>query len=323
MNNAEAATEPESRPLRPRIPAPYRCAVCLTFDTDMANGYSPPDNPGCHGRTAPFVAEKMRRLMDTAEDFGVRVQWFKIANGLEEGNDWSVYLEALERGHRVDSHTYNHLNLAYTDPVELDADLHRANELLTKRLGIEPVVLRGPGGYPAGDLPAANRRVIQSHGFRYVSGEFNAHIDCARDEDVLDDPLRHPPHRFAAGLVEIPIHGWTDRAFFDSKSKRPEALRQWRAEYAHKAVPNDWGCPWTEPDTMQRFLDLHKRTFDVVYEKRMLYNICCHPYSLYLHDREHVFLHEFLTYIQSKAEPVWVGPLRDFVLEAFKGEEQQ
>jgi len=304
-----------------RIPSPYRCAVCLTFDTDMAGGYSPPEQPFCHGRTAPFVADSMRRLMDAAEQFDVRLHFFKIANGLEQGNDWSVYREALERGHDIDSHTYSHLNLAYTaDPGELDADLRRANVLLKDSLDIDPVVLRGPGGYLAGKLPPANRQVILKNGFRYVSGEFNAHAECAQDTDIAQDALRHPPFRYADGLVEIPIHGWTDRAFFDSMSSRRAALEHWRAKYAHKPVPDGWTCPWTEPDAMARFIDLHKTAFDAVYKNQMLYNLTCHPYSLYLHDRENVFLREFITHIHSKPEPVWIGTLRDAARDLLTGD---
>jgi len=34
-----------------------------------------------HGRTAPFVADTMRRMMEVAEAFGVRLHWFKICRG--------------------------------------------------------------------------------------------------------------------------------------------------------------------------------------------------------------------------------------------------
>jgi len=298
-----------------RIPSPCRCAVCLTFDTDMARGYSPPDQPFCHGRTAAFVADSMRRLMDTAEQFDVRLHFFKIANGLEQGNDWSVYQEALERGHDIDSHTYSHMNLAYTaDPAELDADLRRANALLKDRLGIDPFVLRDPGGYLDRELPEANRRVILDNGFQYVSGEFNAWADCSEHlERIVDDPLRHPPFRYDDGLVEIPVHGWSDRSFFDGLSPRKEALYEWRESFGHKPVPDDWVCPWTDSDAMDRFIEAHKNAFDSAYENGVLYDLACHPYSLYLHDRDSRFLHEFITYIRSKPEPVWIGTLRDLV----------
>src|SRR5947209_7744559 len=63
-------TDPGTELVEVQIPKPFRGAVALTYDTDMCHGYSPVHNPGCHGRTAPFVAEYMRRLMDTAEQFG-------------------------------------------------------------------------------------------------------------------------------------------------------------------------------------------------------------------------------------------------------------
>ncbi len=306
----------ENRIISINLPSQYCCGVSFTFDTDMANGYSPVDSPGCHGRTARFVADTMRRLMDVAEEFGVRLHFFKIANGLEEGCDWSVYIEALERGHQVDSHTYNHLNLAYTEPEKLEVDLRRANDLLRDRLGIEPMILRGPGGYPAGALGAENRKVILECGFKYVSGEFNANVDCGRDIFcAVYDPIRHRVYRYPDGLVEIPIHGWTDRSFFDGVyADKPEELYEWRKVWGHKPVPDDWRCPWTKEDAIYKFIEFHKRTFDVAYENRCFYNFCGHPYSFYLHDRDNIFLRTMFEYILSRSG-VWVGTLRDFVRE--------
>jgi peptidoglycan/xylan/chitin deacetylase (PgdA/CDA1 family) len=302
-----------SQPIRLRIPAPYRCAVAFTYDTDMAGGYAPPGE-GCHGRTAPFVADYMRRLMDAAERFDARLHFFKIANGLEEGRDYSVYQDALRRGHDVDCHTYNHLNLAYTPPEELDGDLRRANALLREKLGVEPTILRGPGGYPAGALGEDSRRVILANGFRYVSGEYNGGEYQATLEDSACDAGRHPPHRFPDGLVELPFHGFTDRTFFDQAACADEgAYQRWREQWGHRAVPPGWRCPWTAPDALARWIGLLKKCVDHAYEKRLLYVFCSHPYSHYLHDPENTVLPELLRHVRVKGEPVWVGTLRDVI----------
>jgi len=300
------------------LPPKHRCGVSFTFDTDMANGYSPPDAPGCHGRTADFVADKMRSIMEIAERFGIKIHFFKIANGLEDGCDFSVYREAIERGHHVDSHTYNHIALADTAPDELNKDLKKANELLKKKLAIEPVILRGPYGYNSGDLPEASRKVILENGFKFVSGEINCHFDSLRSaSDAINDPVHFPAHQYPEGLIEIPIHGYSDREFFDFAPPRPDELMKWRYEYGHKPVPDGWKCPWTDPNALDQFIAYARQTIDVAYENRKFCCLCCHPYSLYLHDRENRFLAEMMQHIQAKEEPVWIGTLRDAVRQLF------
>ncbi|MDP7628489.1 MAG: polysaccharide deacetylase family protein [SAR202 cluster bacterium] len=299
-----------------KIPKQYRCAVALTYDTDMAHGYSPLDNPGCHGRTAPFVADYMRRQMDDAERFDARLHFFKIVNGLEEGCDYSVYREALARGHDVDCHTYSHLNLAYTDPEELDVDLRRANLLLQEKLEVEPFVLRGPGGYPPGALGPDSRSVILRNGFSYVSGQGTGGMEYKDNpRDSAKDSGAHPPFRFLDGLVEIPFHGLTDRTFLDTLVADDDALTEFRKQYAHQPVPAGWRCTWTVPNALDRLISIQKSSVDYAYKHRLLLNFAQHPYSHYLHDPEHRYLTELLDHIRSKEEPIWVGTLRGVIRE--------
>ena len=307
---------PAADPLGLRLPPPYRCGIAFTFDTDMCHGYSPVDLPGCHGRVAPFLAGHMRRMMDVAEALDVRLHWFAIANGLENGLDWSVFAEALERGHDVDSHTYNHVNLSRTAPDELSADLRLSNIFLKRHLGIDPVVLRGPGGIPWGALGPASRRVILDAGFGYVSSElpssctphFRRHPDLA-----LEDPRRFPVHRYPEGLVEIPLHGWCDRGWFEDVVGDADALLRWRREGGHRPVPEGWRCPWTRAGALDGFIDFHKRMFDFAYEHRLFIDFVSHPYGFYLHDPESRFLHEIVAHLRARPEPVWTGTLRDAI----------
>ena len=312
---ADSNSETGSDLVAVKFPQPYRCGISFTFDTDMANGYSPPDNPGCHGRTAGFVSDKMQAIMDVAERFDVRLHWFKIANGLEDDCDYRVYAEALERGHDVDSHSYNHISLADSEPGVLNKDLCHANELLKKKLKVEPVILRGPYGYGRGKFPAANRKVVLDNGFKYVSGEFNGSFDTLRPpSEAINDSDDYPPHRYPDGLIEIPVHGYTDREFFDFSPTDPDEFLKWRHEFGHKPVPADWKCPWTEEDALDKFIEYHKKGIDVAYENRMFYCFCSHPYSFYLHDRDNRVLEEIISHIRSKDEAVWIGTLRDFAL---------
>lgn len=256
----------------------------------------------------------MRRMMAMAEQFGVRLHFFKIANGLEGDCDYSVYREMLERGHDVDCHTYNHVNLAHTDPTRLDMDLQLANALLKAKLGVEPVVIRGPGGYRLGTLGRASRLVILANGFRYVSGQYNGADYGDRLHDAATDTAANPPYRFDDGLVELPMHGLTDRGYFDQVvCADAGAYERWRQQYGHQPVPADWQCPWTAPDALDRWIAYLKMCIDFCYEHRRLYILCAHPYSHYLHDPDNTVLGELLSHLSSKPEPVWTGTLRDVI----------
>ena len=311
---------PADDPLSLRMPPPYRCGIAFTFDTDMCSGYSPADRFGCHGRTAPFLAEHIRRMMDVADARDIRLHWFVIANGLENGLDWSVFEEALRRGHDVDSHTYNHVNLATTPPEELASDLRLANIYLKRRLDVGPQVLRGPGGVPWGGLGPESRQVILDAGFSYVSSELPSSCTpqfVREPELALKDPLHFPVHRYPEGLIEIPLHGWCDRGWFDVVVGDAESLMRWRDASGHEPVPDGWRCPWTQPDALDGFIDFHKRMFDFAYEQRLFIDFVSHPYGFYLHDPESRFLREMMAHIRAKPEPVWIGTLRDAVRDLF------
>ena len=59
-----------------------------------------------HGRIMPPLRDYTLRLCTTAEDFGVQLHFFYVANGLEEP-DIGYLREILRRGHLIDNHTYS------------------------------------------------------------------------------------------------------------------------------------------------------------------------------------------------------------------------
>ncbi len=299
-------------PLPVTLPDGVRCALALSYDTDMAGGYAP--DGICHGRTEPFLADYMLRLCDTAESHGVRLHFFKIANGLEPDMDISHLEEILERGHSVDSHTYSHVPLITDDLELLEDELARTNRLLRERLAVTSTVLRGPGGYPEGlrGRPG-NQRIILDNGFRWVSGEFSAHLrDATWDEAVANSEV-DVPYAYDSGLIEIPIQTWTDRTFFDTTCLTDAAaLAAFKAELGHKPLPDGWtGAPWTEPDALDRWIEYNLAVVQYAYDNRLLSVICWHPYSHCVHDPENRMLPALLEWADSQSERVWVCTVRD------------
>jgi len=299
--------------LKVKLPSDVRCAVAITYDTDMAGGYAP--DGICHGRTAPFLMDYILRLCETAEDYDVRLQFFQIANGLELDEVVSHVKKVIRRGHTVDCHTYNHINLAQSSLNELENDLNLANRLFEKRLGFRSVILRGPGGYRHDYLKPENQQVILKNGYKWVSGEFDYDLLEQRDYAYsVSAPSRNLPFRYPTSLIEIPIQGWTDRTWFDSyKLKDPEAYANWRKAYGHRPVTKEWKCPWTKPEALKEWIKVNLACLDYAYEHRLLWVLCWHPYSHYIHDPSNHMLPAILEKASQKPERVWICTLRDVV----------
>lgn len=303
----------EIRPVEVNLPEGARCAVAITYDTDMAGGYAP--DGVCHGRTMPAIKQHILRLCDTAEDHCVRLHFFQIGNGLEATEDVGYLQEVLERGHDLDQHTYSHVPLVTDDLDLLDHELGRTNELFQQRLGHLSTVLRGPGGY-AGGLQGRpeNQRVILDHGFRWVSCEYNFRVSFDDYMATVPGPAQNRPYALPTGLVEVPIMSITDRNFFDSiMCVDPDAYREWRVARGHDPVPDGWQrAPWTRDDALDRWIEYNLAVAEYAYEHGLLWVLCWHPHSHYLHDPENRALPALLEWAEQR-EDVVVCTLRDAV----------
>jgi peptidoglycan/xylan/chitin deacetylase (PgdA/CDA1 family) len=294
--------------VRVSLPDGVRCAVALSYDLEMCAGYQP-DGVN-HGRILPEVQKYALDLCGVAEEFGTQLHFFHVGNGFDETFD--CLEEMLHRGHFVDNHTFTHLPLL-TDEVErLDEELAKVNALYEERLGWGSTVLRGPGGYQDGlDDRPENQEVILKNGFKWVSCRFDS-TDLKNREYVLASPAENVPYAYPSGLVEIPIHGYTDRSFFDNIfCVDRTAYNSWRSESGGTAVVEDWSAPWTSNGALDEWLVYNRQAIDYAYENRLLWVPTWHPTTHYYHDRENIGLRDLLSYAQSKDEKVWVCTVRD------------
>lgn len=298
--------------VRVELPDGARCAVALSYDLEMCAGYSP-DGVN-HGRIMKPAQDYAVRLCDSAERFEVQLQFFFVGNGFDV-SDVEYLKNIVRRGHIIDNHTYSHLRLTTPDVEKLDAELALTNRLLAERLDSASEVLRGPGGEPEGlNGREANQRAILKNGFRWVT----CHMDTTMGKDGLDHdaaaPSRLTPYAYPTGLIEIPIQGWMDRAYFDRfRCVDGEAYAEWRSEYGHKPVPEGWTCPWTDRAALDGWIDYNLAAFDFAYENGLLWVPTWHPYSHYLHDPENRALPALLEHARSKPRKVHLGTVRDAV----------
>lgn len=304
-----------------------QCWVGLSYDLEMCAGYSPTMTN--HGRIIPDLQKYTLQLCDIAEAFDVKLHFFYVANGLEH-TDTDYLYEILRRGHVIDSHTYDHLSLTYPDMVKLDQDLRRANDLLQDKLGVEPVVLRGPGGIINGlnHHPKA-QQIILKNGFRYVSSAYKDPLTNSdfqflkKDEShevnhaALSQAVQlttfEPPYRYESGLVELPLQGLTDRNWFDTHyCTNPQTFDEWRESAGHQPVAADWQAPWTAPGALEHWIDYNLAVFDRACSQKTLWMPVWHPYTHYLYDRENIALKSLLEYVTKKPD-ARVVTLRDVI----------
>ncbi len=122
---------PRSRWLGPnltRLPATveHRGHVALTFD----DGPDPETTP---------------RVLDLLAASGATASFFAIGRRADAHPE--LITETIQRGHRVENHTYHHAyTFAFRSPWALGRDIDRAQECLTRLSGQRPAYLRAPAG---------------------------------------------------------------------------------------------------------------------------------------------------------------------------------
>ncbi len=179
-----------------------------------------------------------------------------------------------------------------------------------------------------------NRRaaqdVVLNNGFQYVSSAYcdpithnefhfvgdDYHGGSSKTEPELIAKLTTfaPPYRDESGLIEIPMHGLSDRNWFDIHNcVKSDEFNKWRKMHGHQPVAADWHAPWTAPDALDHWIRYNLHSLDRAYDQRAVWAPVWHPYSHYLHDRHNEMLGTLLQYAAAKNEKVWICTLRDVI----------
>lgn len=170
------------------------------------------------------------RLLSLFEGLGIPVTLFAIGREVERFSMAAATLRTAHRkGHEIGNHSFAHdYAISRRDPEVIEADLSRAQEVLTRAVGAAPVGFRAPGYTLSPDL----YRAVERQGFAYGSSAFPAapywlakagvmgglQLLGRPSAAILDSPRvllapRHPyrpdpsqPYRRGAGkVVELPV----------------------------------------------------------------------------------------------------------------------
>lgn len=214
-----------------------RASLCITFDLEMSAHY--PSWGDTHWNfekgnlntpTKDYTVQAGERIRSA----GGKMHCFCVGRVLEQENiEW---LKAIAlAGHPIGNHTYDHVNVTATRPVDLQfrfqrspwllrgqtpADAIRENIRLTtaalkSRLGIDNVGFRTPGGFAQGLANHPEVRLwLRELGFTWISSLYPTHPmrsdgkrPTASDLEALlpilpkNQPFTYP----GDGLVELPM----------------------------------------------------------------------------------------------------------------------
>lgn len=101
-------------------------AISITFDD---------------GPNEPYTS----RILDILKAFNIKATFFLIGENVETFPD--TVRRALEEGHEIGSHTYNHNVLPLRSPEYIRDQIRKTNDLIERITGVRPKLFRAPHGW--------------------------------------------------------------------------------------------------------------------------------------------------------------------------------
>jgi peptidoglycan/xylan/chitin deacetylase (PgdA/CDA1 family) len=235
--------------------------VAITLDLEMARNFPTWDETRWDYEKGNLNDEMKAYALEAAKRVkaaGGVVHFFLVARALEQENvEWLKTL--IKEGHRIGSHTYDHVFLLAKTADEIQyrfkrcpwliagkkpLDVIRENVALAtaamkSRLGIEPAGIRAPGGFADGLKDRQDvQKMLLEQGFKWISAKYPAHKltepGKKPTQEHFDDIVRaqqtSQPFRYSTGLLEIPMSPASDIVSFRAQRwNRENFLRAIRA----------------------------------------------------------------------------------------------
>jgi peptidoglycan/xylan/chitin deacetylase (PgdA/CDA1 family) len=225
-----------------------KAQIAITLDLEMSAQY-PRDGMTewnyQKGNLDQATKEYAVGAAEVVKSYGGRLHFFCVGRVLEQANiDWLK--EIHQEGHPIGNHTYDHVNVHATDPVQTQFRFQRAPWLvagrtaaevirhnikmttvgLKERAGIDVNGFRTPGGfYNALDGREDVQAIMQDSGFTWVSSKYPKHLSGEVGkppgeevyQSIVDAQTHAQPYRYPSGLIEIPMSPISDVTGFRTK----------------------------------------------------------------------------------------------------------
>lgn len=288
--------------------------LSLSFDIEMCTNFPYWTSVWDHRKGAIDEDSKlyMGKMLDVADEFGVKFQFFLVGRALEDP-DIDYLKRMTAEGHAVDNHTYNHVFVKAQDiprlqPVYANApwraaglsaleciqrEIRQTSTAITEQLGVAPTGFRTPGGFNNGldDAPAV-QKILGDAGMQYASARYYFPVDPEQKRpsaDILNEAMEASidalqPSRYPNGLPELPLAGITDIWAF-----RVLDLDRWE------------------------FINVLKHGIDHAHANKQVLSLCFHPPVLAVRDPHCDMLNIVLRYALEKPGGCWITTNQEMV----------
>ena len=271
---------------QPRAPARRKARIAITLDLEMSAQYPRAGMTEWNFQKGNLDVATKKYSVDAArvvKSHGGLLHFFCVGRVLEQSNvDWLKEISAA--GHPIGNHTYDHVNVLATDPVNTQfrfqrapwlvagmsaADVIRQNIRMTtvglkERAKIEVNGFRTPGGFHSALNDREDvQKIMQDSGFTWVSSKYPPHLSGEIGKppteevykSIVDAQTQSQPYRYPTGLIEIPMSPISDVTAFRSKK---------------------WELDW--------FLEATRRIVDWAIETGSVFDFIAHPSCLVVED---------------------------------------
>ena len=269
-----------------REPAGRKAQIAITLDLEMSAQYPVSGMTEWNFQKGNLDEATKKYSVEAAEvvkKFGGLLHFFCVGRVLEQPNvDWLNEISAA--GHPIGNHTYDHVNVLATDPVQTQfrfqrapwlvagmsaADVIRQNIRMTtvglkERAGIDVNGFRTPGGFHSAlDGREDVQKIMLDSGFSWISSKYPPHLSGEIGkppteevyQSIVDAQKLSQPYRYPTGLIEIPMSPISDVTAFRSKK---------------------WKLDW--------FLEATRRIVDWAIETGNVFDFIAHPSCLVVED---------------------------------------
>lgn len=296
--------------------------IAITLDLEMSAQYPRPGMTEWNyqkGNLDEATKEYSVRAAEVVKSYGGRLHFFCVGRVLEQASvEW--LREIAQAGHPVGNHTYDHVNVWATDPVQTQFRFQRAPWLvkgmtaaevirqnirmttvgLQQRAGIEVNGFRTPGGSYLGlDERPDVQRIMLDAGFKWVSSKYPQHLsgDLGKPpteevyRSIVDAQRSAQPYYYESGLMEIPMSPISDVTAFRSKK---------------------WKLPW--------FLEATRRSVQWAIDSGGVFDFLAHPSCLVVEDPKFEIIHAICRQVADSGDRARLATLDEIALRV--GEDQ-
>jgi hypothetical protein len=140
------------------------------------------------------------RVIRLLDKYQVKATFFVVAQDLENKHKLDLLIKVVNKGHRVASHSYSHVDLN-NEGVNLKQEIIYSKDALERNLGVPVMGFRAPGY----SINKSALTLLEDNGYQYDSSVFPKRSFSRKiDFNISKYPFRVGPNK---KLIELPLPG--------------------------------------------------------------------------------------------------------------------